>query len=220
MTSTNNRTLLQYYVKLCTSFQIHRWIQTGFTVRKRPIWVKIEDNLSRMTLKFDRWLWNTISHPFYTTLSSVHYFKAMGEIELEVQSGNGQFGSTSETFVPYDLEIWLMTLKNNRAPLLCCFKLCASFRSHWWIQTGVIVRKCPIWIKINDFFSRVTLKFNGWPWKSVGHYFLCCFKLCASFRSHWWLQTGVIVRKRPIWVKIDIFLAMWPWNLTGDLEKQ
>ena len=22
----------------------------------------------------------------------------------------------------------------NRAPLLCYFKLCASFRSHWWIQ--------------------------------------------------------------------------------------
>ena len=180
MTSTNNRTLLQYYAKLCTSFQIHRWIQTGFTVRKRPIWVKIEDNLSRMTLKFDRWLWKTIGHPFYTTLSSVHHFKAMGEIELEVQSGNRQFGSTSATFVPYDLEIWLMTLKNNRAPLLCCFKLCASFRSHWWIQTGVIVRKCPIWIKINDFFSRVTLKFNGWPWKRVGH----ISRAASSFVHH------------------------------------
>ena len=32
-----------------------------------------------------------------------------------------------------------MTLKNNRAPLLCYLKLCASFRSHWWIQTGVTV---------------------------------------------------------------------------------
>ena len=33
-------------------------------------------------------------------------------------------------FVPCDLEIWQKTLKNNRAPLLCCFKLCASFHSH------------------------------------------------------------------------------------------
>ena len=40
-----------------------------------------------------------------------------------------------------DLEIWWMTPKNNRAPLLCYFKLFASFRSHWWIQTGVAVRK-------------------------------------------------------------------------------
>ena len=29
-----------------------------------------------------------------------------------------------------DLEIWLMTLKNNRAPLLCYFKLFASFHSY------------------------------------------------------------------------------------------
>ena len=36
-----------------------------------------------------------------------------------------------------DLEIWRMTLKNNRAPLLCCFQLCAWFYCHMWIQTGV-----------------------------------------------------------------------------------
>ena len=30
-----------------------------------------------------------------------------------------------------------MTLKNNRAPLLCYGKLCAAFESHQWIQTGV-----------------------------------------------------------------------------------
>ena len=53
---------------------------------------------------------------------------------------------------PCDLEIWSMTLKHNRAPLLCYFKLCASFGSHLWIQTGVTVRKCPIWVKIDDLF--------------------------------------------------------------------
>ena len=52
---------------------------------------------------------------------------------------------------PCDLEIWRVTLQNNRAPLLCYFKLCASFRSHWWIQTGVTVRKRPIWVKFDDF---------------------------------------------------------------------
>ena len=30
-----------------------------------------------------------------------------------------------------------MTLKNNTAPLLCCFQLCAWFHCHMWIQTGV-----------------------------------------------------------------------------------
>ena len=38
---------------------------------------------------------------------------------------------------PCDLEIWRMTLKNNRAPLLCCFQLCVWFHCHMWIQTGV-----------------------------------------------------------------------------------
>ena len=80
-------------------------------------------------------------------------------------------GQNRQFFVPCDLEIWQMTSKNNRAPLLCCFKLCVSFHSHHWIQTGVTVRKRPILVKIDDFFSRVTLKFNGWPSKTIGHLF-------------------------------------------------
>ena len=57
-------------------------------------------------------------------------------------------GQNRWCFVPCDLEIWW---KNNRAPLLFYFKLCAAFRTHWWNQTGVTVRKCPIWVKFDDF---------------------------------------------------------------------
>ena len=60
-------------------------------------------------------------------------------------------GQNRWCFVPCDLEIGWMTLENNRASLLCCFKLCATFHSHWWIQTGVTVRKRPIWVKFDDF---------------------------------------------------------------------
>ena len=59
-------------------------------------------------------------------------------------------GQNQWCFVPCDLEILWMTLENNRA-LCCCFKLCATFHSHSWIQTGVTVRKRPIWVKFNDF---------------------------------------------------------------------
>ena len=59
-------------------------------------------------------------------------------------------------FVLCDLEIWQMTLENNGTPLLCYFKLCASFGSHWWIQT-VRVRKCLIWVENDDFLA-------VWPW--------------------------------------------------------
>ena len=49
--------------------------------------------LSRVTLKFDRCAWQTIRRLFYATSSSVHNFVAIGEIKLELQSGNAQFGS-------------------------------------------------------------------------------------------------------------------------------
>ena len=52
-----------------------------------------------------------------------------------------------------------MTLKNNRAPLLCCFQLCAWFHCHMSIQTGVRVRKRLSWA-----LTSVTLTFDLWPW--------------------------------------------------------
>ena len=64
---------------------------------------------------------------------------------------NLKLDSNRQFFCPCDREIWWMTLQNNRAPLLCYFKLCASFRSHWWIQTSITVRKRPIWVKFDDF---------------------------------------------------------------------
>ena len=67
-------------------------------VRKRPIWVKIGDVLSRVTFKFDRWPWKTIGHLFFAVSSFVHHFIAIGEFKLELQSGNAQFGSNSTIF--------------------------------------------------------------------------------------------------------------------------
>ena len=62
--------------------------------------------------------------------------------------------------------------------------LCASFCSHWWIQTGVTVRKRPIWVKMDDFFSHVTLQFDVWPWKTIGHRALLCYICNSSLNSH------------------------------------
>ena len=130
MTSKNYRAPLLHYIKLCASSQTPRWIKTGVTVRKRSIRVKIGDFLSCVTLKFDGWPWKTIGHLFHATLSFVHHFKAIGELKLELQSGNAQFCQNQRFFIPCDLEIWWMTLKNNRPPLLCWFKLCAPLHDH------------------------------------------------------------------------------------------
>ena len=129
------------------------WIYSPETPRIR---VEIGDMLSRVTMKFDGWHWKTIVHLFYATSSFVQHLVAIGEFELELQSGNTQSGSNSTFFRAVRPWNFRMTLQNNRAPLLCYFKLCASFRTHWWIQTWVRVRKCSIQVKIDDFSSRVT----------------------------------------------------------------
>ena len=128
-------------------------------------------------------------------------------------------GQNRWCFVSCDLEIWWMTLENNRASLLCYFKLCATFHSHRWIQTGVTVRKWPIWVKLDDFFSRVTLKFDRLHWNTIGY----LFSATSSFVHHLVaicefkleLQSG----NAQFGSKSTIFLVVWPCNLTYDLEK-
>ena len=139
MTFKNNRAPLLCYFKLCAAFGSHWWIQTGVTVPKHLIWVKIDNFFSRTC----------------------------------------------------DLEIWRMTFKNNRAPFLCYFKLCTSFRSHWWIQTGVTVRKRLIWVQNRHFFIRVTFKLDRWPWKTIGHLFY-------DTLTHWGRVTHICVGKLTI----------------------
>ena len=49
----NHRAPLLCYIKLCASLQSHGRIQTGVTVRKRSIRVKVGNFLSRVTLTFE-----------------------------------------------------------------------------------------------------------------------------------------------------------------------
>ena len=106
-----------------------------------------------MTLK-------TIGHLFYATSSFVHHFVAIGEFKLESHCPETpNLGQIRRFLEPCDLEIWPMTLKNNRAPLLSNIKLYASFHHHMWIQTGVTVWKRLSWV-----VTSVTLTFDLWPW--------------------------------------------------------
>ena len=122
--------------------------------------------------------------------------------------------------VQCDLEIWWMTLKNNRAPLLCRFKLCASFHSHQWIKTKVTVRKRSIRAKISDLLSRVTSKFNGWPWKTIGHLFYVASNFMHHFIAIAEFKLKLQSRNDQLGSKLVIFCSVWPWNLMDDLEKQ
>ena len=128
-------------------------------------------------------------------------------------------GQLQRCLEPCDLEIWRMTLKNYRAPLLCNFKLCASFRSHWWIQTGVTVRKRPIWVKFNGFLSRVTLNFDGWSWKTIGHLFYATSSFVYHFIAIGKFKLGLQSGNSQSGSNSALFRAVWPWHSTDDLEK-
>ena len=151
-----NRTPLLYYIKLCASFQSHGWFQTGVIVRKRSIRVKIGNFLSRVTVKYDGGPWKTTGHLSNAVSSLVHYFIAIGEFKLEIQSGNAQFRSN-----------------------------------------------------LTIFFSRVTLKFDGWPWKTIGHLFLAT----SSFVHHF-----IAICEFKLELRSGNGLVgswpLWPWPLT------
>ena len=64
--------------------------------------------------------------PLLCYASFVHQFKGICEFQLE--SWNAQFWSKSAIFfLSRDLEIWQMSLKNNRAP----FNVLSSFENHF-----------------------------------------------------------------------------------------
>ena len=126
----------------------------------------------------------------------------------------------NDFFVSRDLEIWWMTLKNNKASLLYYVKPCALFQSHEFNQIGVAVRKCSIPVKIGDFFVPYDLEIWWMSSKNNKASRLYYIKLCASFWSHRSTQTWFTVQKRSICVKIGDLFPVWPLNLTEDLEKQ
>ena len=167
MTLINNRAPLLRYFKLCASFPSHWWIQTGVTVRKSLIWVKIDAFLTRLILKFDGGPWKTIGHLFYATSSFVYHFVAIGELKLELQSGNAQSGSNSTLFL-----------------------------------------------------RRVTLKFDGWPWKTIGHLFYATSSFVYHFVAIGEFKLELQSGNAQSGSNSTFFRALWPWNLTDDLQKQ
>ena len=149
---------LVYYIELCASFQIHQWIQTGLTVRKCSIRVKLVIFLSHTTLK------------------------------------------------------------NKRAHLLCYFKLCESFHSHL-LKLELQSRNAKFGSKSAIFMPRVTLKFDGWPSKTIGHLFYATSSLVHHFIAIGQFKLGFQSGNPKFWSKSAIFCHVWPWYLTDDLEK-
>ena len=92
-------------------------------------------------------------------------------------------GQIWQFFAPYDREFSRMTLKNNRAPLLCSLKLYASFRSHRWIPIWVTFRKWTNWV-----LASVTLTLDLWPWTFAWTSFLSLVITLENFMMIRWQE--------------------------------
>ena len=132
-----------------------------FTLNK---WVQVQNPsiISSTKVNIDMF---RLSEPWEKKANLRDLIAATGLVILLKLDSNNWFLS------PCDLQIWWMTSKNNRAPLLYYVKLWASLQTHWWIQTWVTLQKCSIRVRISNFFSCVTLKFDGWHWKTIGNLF-------------------------------------------------
>ena len=127
---------------------------------------QIDDFSARVTMKFDGWPKKTIGHFFCSTWIFVHHYKSIGEFKLELQSRNAQFGDI----------LSCGTLKFDGWPWKIIghlFYTTSSFVHHFK-AVGEVKLELQSWnaqfgLKSAIFSSCVNLKFDGWPWKTIGH---------------------------------------------------
>ena len=66
----------------------------------------------------------------------------------------------------------------------------------------------------------MTFKFDGWPRKIIGHLFYTTSSFVHHFKSISKFKLELQSGNAQFGSKLTIFLAVWPRNLTDDLEKQ
>ena len=178
--------------------------------RKWWYFVSCDLKIQWMTLK------KTIGHLFCTTLSFVHYIKAMGELKLELQSGNAQFRSKSSIFCP----MWPWNLTDDLEKQYAASNFVHHFIAMGEFKLELQSGNAQFGSKLAIFLSCVTLKFDRWPWKTIGH-----LSYAASSSVHHFIAIGEFKLElqsgnTKFGSKSTNFLVAWPWNLTDDLEKQ
>ena len=81
--------------------------------------------------------------------------------------------------------------------------------------TGQVISN---WIQIGNFSACVTMKFDGWPCKTIGHYITWSF--VHHFKSIGEFKLNLQSRNAQFGSKFVIYYPVWPWNLMDDLGKQ
>ena len=109
---------------------------------------------------------------------------------------------------PCDLEIWRMTLnKANLRDLIAA--------------TGLEISN---WIHIVNFSAHVTVKFDGWPRKTIGDFFYTMASFVHHFKSIGEFKLDLQSGNAEFGSKLKIFFSRvtfklegWPWKTIGYL---
>ena len=84
-------------------------------------------------------------------------------------------------------------------------------------ETGPVISN---WIQIINFSTRVTVKFDGWPRKTIGHFFYTTSSFVHHFKFIGEFKLDLQSRNAQFGSKLVICYPVWPWNLMDDLGKQ
>ena len=129
MTSKNNRARICHF-KLSASFRSHLWIQTGVTVRKRSIRVKIVDFSVRVTFKFDERPRKSIGHLFYVTSSFVLVVICGFNMEMPKLGQN----------LLWPLLPWPLTSDLDSSVWITRLSMWLLLKISWWYDDGNFVK--------------------------------------------------------------------------------
>ena len=123
----------------------------------------------------------------------------------------------SDSFLPCDLEIWwwhwkiLGHLFYTTPSLVHHFKAIGEFKLE--LQSG----NTRFGSKSAIFLSRVTSKFEGWPWKTIGHLFYAASSFVHHFIAISELKLELESGITQFGSKSAISCPVWRWNLMDDL---
>ena len=189
--------------------------------------IQIVNFIACVTLKFDGWPRKTIGHFFYTTSSFVHHLKSIGEFKLELKSGNVQFGWKLAIFCPVRPWNLMDDLgKQYGASSILHQALCIISNPSVNLNLSYDPETLNFGGKLVIFFlSRVTLKSDGWSWKTKGHLFYITLNFKAIISKPWvkanWSYSPETInsgQNRHFFPRVTLKFDRWPWKTIGHLS--
>ena len=83
--------------------------------------------------------------------------------------------------------------------------------------TGLVISN---WIQIVNFSARVTVKFDGWPRKTIGHFFYTTSSFVHPLVNSNWIYSPETLNSGRNWsniIPMTLKFDGWPWKTIGHL---